>query len=60
METITGNDGSTYTIVSNDYKEAFLFLPLVSALYGMQFFFLIWGLIKGFAFFGSSRMGRMS
>lgn len=52
----------TWTYTNNDYKEAFTFLPLVIAIYSVQWLFLFIQILQGLKFFGTNRSngsGRM-
>lgn len=61
QQTLTdGTDTWTYT--NNDYKEAFTYLPLVIAVYSIQWLFLFIQILQGLKFFGTNRSngsGRM-
>ena len=52
----------TWTYTNNDYSEAFTFLPLVAAIYSIQWLFLFIQILQGLKFFGTNRAngsGRM-
>jgi len=59
----TLTDGvDTWSYTNNDYKEAFTFLPLVTAVYSIQWGFLLIQVLQGLKFFGTKRnsgSGRM-
>ena len=59
----TLTDGvDTWVSTNNDYKEAFTFLPLVVAIYSVQWLFLFIQVLQGLKFFGTNRnngSGRM-
>ena len=54
-QTITTGD-EIFTIQSNSYLQAFNFMPLVSAIYLIQWLFFIINILQGFGFFGRKRM----
>ena len=54
-QTITAGT-ETFTIKSNNYLQAFNFMPLVSGIYLLQWLFFIVNILQGFGFFGRKRM----
>lgn len=55
VQTITST-GETFTIQSNSYMQAFNFMPLVGAIYLIQWMFFVINILQGFGFFGRKRM----
>jgi len=57
QQTIT--DGTdTFVIQSNNYLQAFNLMPLVVAIYSLQWMFFVISILQGFSFFGRQRMQR--
>lgn len=54
-QTIT--DGTdTFIVTKNDYMLSFNLLPLVTAIYLLQWMFFVINILQGFSFFGRTRM----
>jgi len=53
----TISDGTdTFVVQSTSYLQAFNLMPLVIAIYGLQWMFFVISILQGFSFFGRKRM----